>query len=44
MAAERPGSFRVLVGPNASGKSAFFDVPAFLMLHPEMERRSWDTR
>ena len=25
-----PGPFHILVGPNASGKSAFFDVLAFL--------------
>lgn len=27
---QRLGPFHVLVGPNASGKSTFFDVPAFL--------------
>ena len=40
---QRLGPFRVLVGPNASGKSAFLDVPCFLLFHPEMERASRDT-
>ena len=42
MAAKRLGPFRVLVGSNASGKSAFLDVPAFLVLHPEMDRTAWN--
>ena len=40
---QRLGPFHVLVGPNASGKSAFLDVLAFLLFHPEMERASRDT-
>ena len=35
---QRLGPFHVLVGLNASGKSAFHDVPAFLVIRPEMER------
>ena len=43
MAAQRLGPFHVLVGPNASGKSTVFGVPAFLVIQPEMERTSWGT-
>ena len=40
---QRLGPFRVLVGPNTSGKSAFHDVPAFLVIRPEMKRTPRDT-